>query len=124
MFKEAKVFSSFSVKDMPSSKEFYGQTLGLETSSPMDQLSLTLTGGGKVFLYEKENHQPATFTVLNFNVADLEKAMEQLSNQGVKFEIYKEEGFATDEKGVFKGEGLKIAWFRDPSGNILSIIEE
>jgi catechol 2,3-dioxygenase-like lactoylglutathione lyase family enzyme len=124
MFKEAKAFSSFSVKDIPASKAFYGEVLGLDISAPMDQLSLNLTGGGKVFIYGKEDHQPALFTVLNFNVPELEKAMQHLSDQGVKFEIYKEEGFATDDRGVHEDEGMKIAWFKDPSGNILSIIEE
>lgn len=124
MFKEAKSFSSFSVKDIAASKVFYGEVLGLDISTPMDQLSLNLNGGGKVFIYGKDDHQPALFTVLNFNVPNLEQAMEQLRNQGVQFEIYKEVDFATDDQGVREDQGMKIAWFKDPSGNILSVIQE
>jgi predicted enzyme related to lactoylglutathione lyase len=124
MFKETKAFSSFSVKDINASKQFYSQVLGLEISQPMDQLSLHLAGGGRVFLYVKPDHVPATFTVLNFSVTDLEKTMEELKRHGVQFIVYKENGFETDDQGIFHGEGPKIAWFKDPSNNILSILEE
>ncbi|SEB09570.1 VOC family protein [Pedobacter hartonius] len=124
MFKEIKAFSGFSVKDIATSKHFYSGVLGLETSQPMDQLLLQLAGGGEVFLYAKPNHEPATFTVLNFPVLNLEKTMEELRKRGVKFIIYKEEGFETDENGVFLDGGPKIAWFKDPSDNILSVIEK
>jgi len=124
MFKEIKAFSGFSVKDIATSKDFYSGILGLEISQPMDQLLLHLAGGGEVFLYAKPNHEPATFTVLNFPVPSLKNAMEELRKRGVDFIIYKEEGFETDENGVFLGEGPKIAWFKDPSDNILSVIEQ
>jgi catechol 2,3-dioxygenase-like lactoylglutathione lyase family enzyme len=124
MFKEIKIFSSYSVKDIDASKQFYSEVLGLETSHPMDQLQLHLAGGGEVFLYLKANHEAATFTVLNFSVPNLEKAMQDLSEKGVRFIIYNEEDFKTDDKGVFMGDGPKIAWFKDPSDNILSVIEE
>jgi len=124
MFKEIKAFSGFSVKDIATSKDFYSGILGLEISQPMDQLLLHLAGGGEVFLYAKSNHEPATFTVLNFPVPSLENAMEELRKRGVDFIIYKEEGFETDENGVFLGGGPKIAWFKDPSDNILSVIEQ
>ncbi|QNK64847.1 VOC family protein [Pedobacter sp. PAMC26386] len=124
MFKEVKAFSGFSVNDIPVSKEFYSKTLGLETSETMGQLVLHIAGGGTVFVYAKPNHVPATYTVLNFPVENLEEAMDALSKDGVQFIIYKEKDFETDNKGVFHGGGPKIAWFKDPSGNILSVLEK
>ncbi|MDQ2974534.1 MAG: VOC family protein, partial [Acidobacteriota bacterium] len=106
--------------------EFYGQTLGLEVSETKEGLGLRLAGGGQVFLYPKPNHEPATFTVLNFRVTDIDQAVDQLKKLGVSFEHYDGE-MKTDEKGIFRGaaqgEGPNIAWFKDPAENILSVLE-
>ena len=127
MFKDTKAFSSYSADDLKKAKEFYGQTLGLEVSDTKEGLGLTIAGGGKIFIYPKPNHTPASFTVLNFPVDDIEKAVDELRGRGVQFESYEGE-LKTDEKGIFRGaargEGPNIAWFKDPAGNILSVIEE
>ena len=126
MFKDTKAFSSFSVADLEKAKEFYGQTLGLEISETKEGLGLQIAGGGQVFLYPKPNHSAASFTVLNFPVNDIDKAVEDLRARGVQFESY-EGDIKTDEKGIFRGasqgQGPNIAWFKDPAGNILSVIE-
>ena len=124
MFKEVNAFSGFSVKGIPEAEEFYGQTLGLKISHTMGQIVLHIAGGGTVFVYAKPNHIPATYTVLNFPVKNLEEAMDELRKRGVEFIIYNEEDFKTDGKGIFHGGGPKIAWFKDPSGNILSVLEK
>jgi predicted enzyme related to lactoylglutathione lyase len=122
MFKESKAFSGFSSNDIPASKRFYAETLGLNVSDEMNGLGLHLAGGGDVFIYPKDDHVPATFTVLNFLVEDVNAAVDQLTAAGVAFERY--EGFDQDEKGVFRTpEGPTIAWFKDPAGNILSVIQ-
>jgi len=127
MLKDTKAFSSFSVDDINRAKEFYGQTLGLEISETAEGLGLQLAGGGKVFIYPKPNHTPATFTILNFPVDDIDGAVAELAERGVKFESYEGE-IKTDEKGIFRGaasgHGPNIAWFKDPAGNILSVLEE
>ena len=127
MFKDTHAFSSFSVNDLQKAMEFYGQTLGLEISETKEGLGLKIAGGGDVFIYPKPNHQPATFTVLNFKVKNLEAAVDQLSTLGVRFEHY-EGDIKTDEKGIFHGadinQGPTIAWFKDPAGNFLSVIED
>jgi len=127
MLKDTKAFSSFSVDDLKKAKDFYGQTLGLEISETKEGLGLQIAGGGQVFLYPKPNHSAASFTVLNFPVNDIEKAVDDLTARGVSFESY-EGGMKTDEKGIFRGasqgEGPNIAWFKDPAGNILSVLEE
>ncbi len=127
MLKEAKAFSSFSVDDLKKAKEFYGQKLGLEVSETNEGLGLQVTGGGEIFIYPKANHTPATFTVLNFPVDDIEQAVDELGRRGVQFESYEGE-MKTDKKGIFRGaargEGPNIAWFKDPAGNILSVLEE
>lgn len=123
MFKDSKAFSGFSVDNIGKAKKFYSETLGLETSSPMQQLQLHLAGGGKVFVYEKPNHEPATFTVLNFPVKDVEKAVDELTAKGIKFEHYNMGGMSTDAKGIMRGRGPTIAWFKDPAGNIISVLE-
>jgi catechol 2,3-dioxygenase-like lactoylglutathione lyase family enzyme len=123
MFKDSKAFSTFSSNDIPASKRFYGETLGLDVSDEMDGLGLRLAGGGQVFIYPKDDHVPATFTVLNFPVDDVDAAVDRLTAAGVPFEVYTEGEIATDERGVWRGEGPTIAWFRDPAGNILSVIE-
>ncbi|WP_242342805.1 VOC family protein [Anaeromyxobacter terrae] len=124
MFRSTKAFSGFSVDDVPKAKEFYGRLLGLEVSEANGLLWLHIGGGGKVLLYPKPNHVPATFTVLNFPVADVDRAVDELTRAGVRFERYEEESLRTDEKGIFRGGGPLIAWFRDPAGNILSVIDE
>lgn len=124
MFKDAKAFSGFSVDDIPKAKEFYGGTLGLEVSEEWGMLTLRLAGGANVLVYPKgDEHVPASFTILNFPVADVERAVDELTAAGVPFEHYEGE-YGTDEKGIFRGEGPTIAWFRDPAGNILSVLEQ
>jgi catechol 2,3-dioxygenase-like lactoylglutathione lyase family enzyme len=123
MFKDTKAFSTFSVDDVPRAKQFYAETLGLNVSEEMGGLGLHLGGGGDVFVYPKDNHTPATFTVLNFPVDDIEDAVDRLTNAGVRFERY-EGDLETDEKGIHRGEGPTIAWFKDPAGNILSVLAE
>jgi catechol 2,3-dioxygenase-like lactoylglutathione lyase family enzyme len=125
MFKDTRAFSSFSVNDIQKAKDFYGQILGLEVSETKEGLGLHLAGGGEVFLYPKSNHEPATFTVLNFQVGDVEDAVNQLAKLGVRFERYDNPDIKTDEKGIHRGAGVgpNIAWFKDPAGNILSVLE-
>jgi catechol 2,3-dioxygenase-like lactoylglutathione lyase family enzyme len=127
MFKDTRAFFSFSADDLQKASEFYGQTLGLEISETKEGLGLKIAGGGDVFIYPKPNHQPATFTVLNFQVGNIEAAVDQLTKLGVRFEQY-EGDIKTDEKGIFHGadknQGPNIAWFKDPAGNILSVVEE
>lgn len=123
MFKHTNVFSGFSVDDLQKAKAFYTQTLGLEVSETHGLLWLHIAGGSKVLIYSKPNHTPATFTILNFPVDNIEEAVDQLTKLGVRFERY-EGDLKTDEKGIFRGEGPKIAWFKDPAGNILSVLEE
>jgi predicted enzyme related to lactoylglutathione lyase len=123
MFKGAKAFSGFSVNDIQKAKEFYGQTLGLEISEAHGLLKLHLAGGTTVLIYPKPNHTPATFTILNFPVDNIEEAVDRLTKSGGRLERY-EGDLKTDEKGVFRGGGPLIAWFKDPAGNILSVLEE
>jgi predicted enzyme related to lactoylglutathione lyase len=124
MFKHAKPFSGFSVNDLEEARKFYHDTLELDVSdAPMDQLELRLDDDTRVFVYEKRNHEPATFTILNFPVDDVDRAVDQLADRGVKFEVYKDGDIATDDKGVHRTGGPKIAWFKDPAGNYLSILE-
>ena len=124
LFTEAEAFSSFSVNDIARAKDFYGKTLGLEVKESKEGLELH-TGGNTVFLYAKPNHTPASFTVLNFPVDDIETAVEELKALGVKLERYDLPDLKTDEQGIFRGDpGPQIAWFKDPAGNILSVLEE
>jgi catechol 2,3-dioxygenase-like lactoylglutathione lyase family enzyme len=123
MFKDTKAFSGFSVNDIQKAKDFYGKTPGVEVSKTHDLLNLHLAGGTKVLTYPKPNHAPATFTILNFPVDNIEEAVDQLAQRGVRFERY-ESDIKTDEKRIFRGGGPLIAWFKDPSGNILSVLEE
>jgi len=127
MFKDTEAFSSFSVDDRAAAKEFYGETLGLEVSenSEMEEiLDVTVSGGGKVMIYAKPDHAPATFTILNFPVDDIDKAVDALADRGVDFEIYDEGELKTDDKGIMRTEGPQIAWFRDPAGNVLSVLQQ
>ena len=125
MFKPLSAFSGFSVKDAEEAKKFYKGILGLEVSEDMG-LHLHLPDGSKVFVYPKDNHEPATYTVLNLIVEDLDAAVDELTDNGVKFERY--EGMHQDEKGIARPPkpeyGPPIAWFKDPAGNILSLIEK
>ncbi len=123
IFKNTKAFSSFSVDDLEKAKEFYGKTLGIDISESKEGLSLYPKSSNEIFIYPKTDHTPATFTVLNFPVNDVEQAVDDLTKQGVRFEIYNKGELKTDEKGIFRGEGPKIAWFKDPAGNFLSVLE-
>jgi catechol 2,3-dioxygenase-like lactoylglutathione lyase family enzyme len=125
MLEGSRAFSSFSVDDLGKAKEFYGGTLGLEVTEEQEMgLGLRLAGGTQVFIYPKQDHVPASFTVLNFPVDDVDAAVDGLGRAGVRFERYDQEGLKTDEKGIFRGEGPTIAWFKDPAGNILSILTD
>jgi predicted enzyme related to lactoylglutathione lyase len=126
MLNETRAFSSYSVNDIKKAKEFYGQTLGLEVLDVpgMDGLLRIKVNGNDVMIYSKPNHMPASFTVLNFPVDNVESTVDKLSKKGVKFEIYNEPNLKTDEKGIAKGGGgPTIAWFKDPAGNILSVLD-
>jgi catechol 2,3-dioxygenase-like lactoylglutathione lyase family enzyme len=120
-------FSSFSVNRIDEAKQFYGETLGLEVTETAEGLSLGIPNGEKVFLYPKQDHQPAVFTVFNLFVKDIAQAVEELTKRGIKFLQY-DEPIKTDDKGIFwggkQGKGPNIAWFKDPAQNILSIIEK
>jgi catechol 2,3-dioxygenase-like lactoylglutathione lyase family enzyme len=124
MLKESKAFSGFSVNDIQKAKDFYGRTLGLQVSESHGLLTLQLAGGNEVLIYPKVNHAPATFTVLNFPVENVDESVDELAKRGVRFEIYDESDIKTDEKGIMRGNGPTIAWFKDPAGNVLSVIEE
>ena len=121
MFKDSSAFSGFSTDDLANAKTFYAETLGVDVSEQDGVLDLHLGGGHEVIIYPKPNHEPATFTVLNFAVADIEQTVDQLTKAGVQMERY--EGFDQDERGIMRDEGFPIAWFKDPAGNILSVIE-
>jgi catechol 2,3-dioxygenase-like lactoylglutathione lyase family enzyme len=124
MFENVKALSGFAVDDLPKAKEFYGETLGLRVSEEHGLLRLHIAGGRDVIVYPKADHTPATFTILNFPVEDIESAVDQLSERGVRFERYDAMSADTDDKGIFRGGGPYIAWFRDPAGNILSVLQE
>ena len=120
-------FSSFSVNDVKKAKDFYGQTLGVDVSEEEEGLALNIDSGLQVFIYPKPDHKPATFTVLNFQVADVKRAVDELTRRGVRFESFAGE-IKTDEMGIHwgeqKGQGPNVAWFKDPAGNFLSVIEQ
>ena len=122
MLKNSKAFTSFSANDISKAKEFYAGTLGLEVSETDGLLTLHLVGGSKVLIYPKSNHVAATFTVLNFPVEDVDQAVDKLRKHGVRFERYDEPDMKTDEKGIMWGNGPTIAWFKDPAGNVLSVV--
>jgi predicted enzyme related to lactoylglutathione lyase len=124
MLSESQAFSGFSVDNIQKAKEFYGRTLGLAVSEANGMLKLHLPGGATVLMYPKANHVPATFTILNFPVDDVEQAVDELTKRGVRFEVYNEPDIKTDGKGIFRGGGPIIAWFKDPAGNILSVLED
>ena len=125
MFGAVPAFSSFSSNDIEGSKRFYGEILGLPYEEAMGGLSLTLGGGGRVFIYPKENHEPATFTVLNFEVDDIDAAVDRLNANGIPTKIYSDDEWPSDEKGIVRGGpefGPDIAWFRDPAGNVIAVL--
>jgi catechol 2,3-dioxygenase-like lactoylglutathione lyase family enzyme len=122
MFETTKAFSGFSVDDIAKAREFYGETLGLAVEEDNGMLAIHIADGGDVMAYPKEDHTPATFTILNFPVDDIDQAVDDLRERGVSFERYPQ--FEQDEKGIMRNEGPPIAWFLDPAGNVLSVLEE
>jgi catechol 2,3-dioxygenase-like lactoylglutathione lyase family enzyme len=124
MFGTTKAFSGFSVDDIPAAKSFYGDTLGLRVSEEHENLILHIAGDRDILVYPKPDHTPATFTILNFPVDDIEQAVDDLTERGVRFERYAQLDAEMDEKGIWRGEGPLIAWFTDPAGNVLSVIQE
>ena len=124
MIKQNHAFSSFSVKDLQQAKQFYGEVLQMEVSENEYTLELDIGGNKKVMIYAKDNHMPASFTVLNFPVDNIDEAVETLHGKGIRFERYNEPDLTTDEKGIMRGNGPQIAWFKDPFGNILSVLQE
>jgi len=125
MFANTKAFSSFAVDDLEKAREFYGETLGLKTSLVDEEyglLSLDLAGDRGTLVYQKPDHTPAAYTILNFPVDDIDEAVDELAARGVSFERY--DGAEQDEKAIFRGGGPYIAWFRDPAGNVLSVLQE
>ena len=124
MLKDSKAFSGFSAGDIAKAKEFYSGTLGLDVSESYGLLTVHLAGGNNVLIYPKPNHVPATFMVLNFPVPDIDRAVDELRKRGVRFEQYDLPEIKTDRKGIKRGNGPTVAWFRDPAGNILSVIED
>ena len=125
MLNESHAFPGFSSNDISKAKEFYSRTLGLEVTEAHGLLTLHFAGGGTAIIYPKEDHEPASFTVLNFPVEDIESAVDGLAGSGVRFERY--DGFGQDERGIARpqrpDEGPLIAWFKDPAGNILSVLQ-
>jgi len=122
MFEHTKAFSGFSADDIPKAKQFYSETLGLRVSEEHGMLRLHLAGDRDTLIYPKEDHAPATYTILNFQVDDVDKAVDELTARGVRFERY--DGAEQDDKGIHRGGGPLIAWFKDPAGNILSVLQE
>jgi catechol 2,3-dioxygenase-like lactoylglutathione lyase family enzyme len=122
VFADSKAFSGFAVPDIEQAQEFYGNTLGVKVTEENGMLTLHLAGGDRpTLIYPKPDHQPANYTILNFQVEDVEKAVDELVARGVTIEKY--EGFDQDEKGIMRGQGPDIAWFKDPAGNILSVLQ-
>jgi predicted enzyme related to lactoylglutathione lyase len=125
MFANTKAYSGFAVDDLAKAREFYGETLGLRTSVISEEggvMSLDLAGDRGTLVYQKPDFTPATYTILNFPVDDIDKAVDELAARGVRFERY--DRFEQDEKGISRGEGPYIAWFKDPAGNVLSVLQE
>lgn len=129
MFTPTSAYASFSVDDIAAAKKFYGETLGLSVAdSEMGTLKVSLPGGTVAFIYPKDNHQPASFTVLNLVADDVEAAVDQLNAAGVRTKIYESDGaegdLQTNDKGIAGGHDMQIAWFRDPAGNVLSVVSD
>ena len=123
MFRDTKAFSGFAVPDIAAAKAFYGDTLGIDLTEENGMLTLHLAGGRDTIVYPKPDHVPATYTILNFPVDDVEATVDELTARGVEFEKYEGEDFATDAKGIMRQGGPLIAWFTDPAGNILSVLQ-
>jgi catechol 2,3-dioxygenase-like lactoylglutathione lyase family enzyme len=121
MLRDKPAFSGFSTNDIEAASRFYGKTLGVDVSEDHGMLNLKLAGGQRVLIYPKDNHEPATFTVLNFEVSDIDAAVDDLAAKGVAFEHY--EGAGQDAKGIARQYPPPIAWFKDPAGNVLSVIQ-
>jgi catechol 2,3-dioxygenase-like lactoylglutathione lyase family enzyme len=121
MFGTTKAFSGFSVNDIAAAKAFYGDTLGLRVSEENGMLTLHIAGDRDILVYPKPNHEPATYTILNFPVEDIDRAVDELVERGVTFERY--EGMGQDDRGVNRAGGPPIAWFTDPAGNVLSVLQ-
>jgi catechol 2,3-dioxygenase-like lactoylglutathione lyase family enzyme len=122
MFENTKAFSGFAVDDVEEAREFYGETLGLKTSEEHGLLTLHLAGDRPTLVYPKPDHTPADYTILNFPVDDIDAAVDALTERGVRFERY--DGAEQDEKGIARAIGPYIAWFKDPAGNVLSVLQE
>lgn len=124
MFGDTKAFSGFAVDDLSTAEKFYGETLGLKTSrmEEMPLLTLHLAGDRDTIIYEKPGFAPASYTILNFPVADVDAAVDGLVERGIEMERY--DGFDQDDKGIARGEGPTIAWFKDPAGNVLAVLDE
>jgi len=122
MFGNTKAFSGFAVDDLEAARKFYSETLGLDTSGQYGLLTLHLAGGRDTLVYPKPDHQPASYTILNFQVDDIDAAVDELARRGVSLERY--EGMGQDEKGINRAGGPYIAWFKDPAGNILAVLQE
>lgn len=121
MFRDSHAFSGFSSNDIQKAREFYARVLGLEVTEENGILTLHLASGGRVVVYPKEGHEPASFTVLNFPVEDINEAVDALVEAGIQLERY--QGFQQDERGIMREDGPPIAWFKDPAGNILSVLQ-
>jgi catechol 2,3-dioxygenase-like lactoylglutathione lyase family enzyme len=122
MFADTKAFSGFAVDDLEKARKFYGETLGISTSEQHGLMTLHLAGGRDTLVYPRPGHVPATYTILNFPVDDIGATVDELTSRGVQFERY--EGMAQDEKGINRGGGPFIAWFKDPAGNVLSVLQD
>jgi predicted enzyme related to lactoylglutathione lyase len=122
MFENTRAFSGFAVDDLAAARQFYGETLGLKTSEQYGLLTLHLAGGRDTLVYPKPDHQPATYTILNFAVDDIDAAVDELARRGVHLERY--EGLGQDDKGINRAGGPYIAWFKDPAGNVLAVLQE
>ena len=122
MFEETKAFSGFAVDDIPAARTFYGETLGLAVTEDQGMLTLHIAGGTAILIYPKPNHAPADYTILNFPVADIGAAVDELTRRGVRFERY--DGMDQDDRAINRGGGPPIAWFADPAGNVLSVIQQ
>lgn len=122
MFAAAKPFGSFAVDDLAAARKFYGETLGLRVSEEGGPLVLHLADDRRILVYPKSDHTPASFTILNFPVDDIDQALDELTARGVPIQRY--EVFQTDARGIYRGQGHSIAWFTDPAGNVLSVIQE
>ncbi len=121
MFAETKAFSGFAAPDIEQARQFYGDTLGIDVKEENGLLTLNLNGGERpTLIYAKPDHQPANYTILNFQVEDVEQAVDELTSRGVEMDRY--EGFEQDEKGIMRGQGPDIAWFKDPAGNVLAVL--